>query len=130
MSDTISPVVGKTYKTRSGDIVGPMEEPSEGDWSKRVGVTFEGRGWFKDGTYSGKPHLLDIVSEFKEGPVRNVTRLEPVEGKHGIVQLDVHNGQIVVTISPEDGHQPSGDELRSAAMILSQIAEYRDEVAK
>lgn len=78
-------------------------------------------------TVYGDVNAFELISE---NPVRTVTRLEPVEGKYGIVQLDVHNGQIVVTISPEDGHQPSGDELRSAAMILSQIAEYRDEVTK
>lgn len=85
--------------------------------------------WFSDLEWGYNDHTAkwELVTE---GPVRTVTRLEPVEGKHGIVQLDVHNGQIVVTISPEDGHQPSGDALRSAAMILSQIAEYRDEVTK
>lgn len=70
---------------------------------------------------------LELVSE---GPVRTVTRREVFEGKYGIVRVDRHRDQIVVTISPEDGHQPTGDDLRSATMVLSQLAEWRDEVTK
>lgn len=75
------------------------------------------------------PQYLEHVAEIQvpiKSPIRTVTRREPVEGKYGIVQVDVHNGQIVISISPEDGHQPTGDQLRSAAMVISQIAEFRD----
>lgn len=125
MSNTIIPVVGKKYKTRSGEIVGPMEEPSEEDWGNRVGVTFEDRGWFKDGTYSAKPHLLDIVSEFEEGPVRTVTRREVVGGVYGDVGVSVHPDgeiQIEMRMLTRDAKR-----VLSAAMILSQIAEALDD---
>lgn len=63
--------IGKTYKARNGQVVGPMmksERFIQSQYPFTVGYTLVadyGKGWREDGTFSpyGEPNDLDLVSE-------------------------------------------------------------------
>lgn len=70
---------------------------------------------------------FEIVPNPSQGPVVTETVKRIVEGRYGIVQIDIHHDQIVVSIAPSDGHQPSAPELRAAAVVLTQLADALEE---
>lgn len=123
---------GKFYRTRDGRKVGPMvkECARSYDWSGAEGE--KGRIYREGGAHGGSyvrniPDL-DIVAEWQDeptGPVRTVTRREIVPGVYGIVHVWKQEGVgLCFSIA---GRPHSADELRSAAMVLSQLAEALDD---
>jgi hypothetical protein len=144
MSDTVSPVVGKKYNTRSEGVVGPMERPA-GGWSSDVTAVFDGKGWYKSGAYSySGSSRFDLVSELvpwdattadgvkgiiaenefrpvsDEGPVRTVTRQEIISGTYdGVVVSYEHDHRLTVHFMVE---RPSADTLDRAAAVLTALA--------
>ena len=105
---------GKYYKTRDGRKVGPMQEREFGFFCDKHNYTTLGMAAFP-----GK----DIISEWQESPIREVTRRELVAGQYGGVLVD-EKGYVVVGIC----HKP--EELREAAHTLNQIAEVLEENEK
>ena len=118
---------GKFYRTRDGKKVGPMA------FSREEGIWFVHRKvgrWESDGSVIetfGWPDPSPLISEWSEGPVRTVTRREVVCGSYGRVIVDrVLGKECVVAI--DDWHTTmTANELRSAAMIFSQLAEALDD---
>lgn len=120
--------VGKFYKTRNGEVAGPLT-------TKNKGITFGTDGfswseWYSNGRclLEGE-HERDLISEWEEGPVRTVSRKEIVPGMYGkvCVQEKVRGGGLfgVAMVSTKDPN-----ELREAAHILNQIAEALEDGAK
>lgn len=127
--------VGIFYTLHNGEKVGPME--------------WEPRGWFyvkgKRGRWleNGRPEddytaekFGPIISAWSEGPVRTVTRREVAPGVYGrvAVETDVSGFVSICLTEPRGGsykesHARSftASDLRSAAMIFSQIAEAMDD---
>jgi hypothetical protein len=62
---------------------------------------------------------LELITD---GPVRTVTRREVVEGSYGIVRVDTHRDQVVISIDPSAGHNPTAAELKAAAAVLLELA--------
>lgn len=128
---------GVSYKMRNGEKVGPMVsskiegwpwEANGGGYDKKVGTRW---AWRQDGSFNESHNNTasdyDLISEWTEGPIRTVTRREPVSGKYsnGDVDVSVHpDGQIQISVSMLT---LKGDRVRSACMVLSQLAEFLDE---
>lgn len=110
---------GKWYKTKDGFIVGPMKIKDGSFWAPQNGY------YAADGTYPmQKDGLFDIIEEWtdatpeKPAPINIVTRRKIVHGSYGIVNVDEYD-----RVSINFGlHTP--EELREAAHILNQIAEW------
>lgn len=123
---------GKSYKAANGERVGPMEFWA-GNTDRARQEAGDGKYWMIDGT--GKCHATgnDLIAEWPEGPVRTVTRREIVPGVYDrVVVRDVVDGNKVIVRLDKDRlcDAPivtmTADELRSAAMIFSQLAEALD----
>jgi hypothetical protein len=82
---------GKYYRTRDGRKVGPMVNYEWGD--RRDDVAFienygDGRFWSTSGIYrKGTNDTCDIIAEWTESPVREVTRKEIVPGVYGQIRV-------------------------------------------
>jgi hypothetical protein len=130
---------GKYYRTRDGQKVGPMLE-NEGNsfwpWTDSPN-TNDGKGnaWsvFGQGCYC-KPQAvecadLDIIAEWTESPVREVTRKEIVPGVYGRVKVfREENGEALLCLVFRDGSEVSTSahwmncaELTAAIDTLTQI---------
>lgn len=108
-SDGVKLTEGKEYNVTS-------DEPSD-PHLRLVGDDGREFGYYR---YRFKP----VTSE---SPIRTVTRREPVSGKYsnGDVDVSVHpDGQIQISVSMLT---LKGDRVRSACMVLSQLAEFLDE---
>lgn len=119
---------GKFYKTRDGRKVGPMAwentgksyvYPQGGYWAvSGVGT------WWQDGKYyKDKSTDSDIISEWPSdarGPIREILRREIVPGVYGIVEITDVRGVGIDCI-------PTATELREAAHLFNQLAEFLDE---
>lgn len=123
---------GEYYRTRDGRKIGPAESKStdgsyfefEGPWGMLHGG---------DGVYRGDDAGLDIIAEWEDGPVREVTRRAIIPGTYGRigVGLKYDRGIWIEIIGDETGSLIlTAEELRSAAMVLSQIAEVLDDDAE
>lgn len=86
------------------------------------GITADGRSCIG----SSENDVVEMEAPI-ESPIRTVTRREPVSGKYsnGDVDVSVHpDGQIQISVSMLT---LKGDRVRSACMVLSQLAEFLDE---
>lgn len=128
--------VGKFYKTRDGDKVGPMEKWAQTvahKWQQRGGTnTYDGGGdiWADDG--SSIYRCPDLIAEWTEdeattGPVRTVTRKEIVDGKYGNVEVyyDIAHGLTVTCRGCLKTHA----EIRATIATLTEIAEALEDQA-
>lgn len=62
---TLDVQVGKTYRARNGDKIGPMEAPRIGDWIHLITHQFDGKGWYAGGRYSlFDSDPLDLIAEW------------------------------------------------------------------
>jgi hypothetical protein len=126
---------GKFYKTRDGRKVGPMEENP--DFNREAGMRGEtypyyerksGNSYTEDGisAYDVTEDCEDnIISEWQEGPIREVCRRDIVPGQWGIVTVDNRNTK-TITLKIEWGSFNS-EEIREAAHLFSQLAEVLEE---
>lgn len=123
--------IGKPYKTRDGQKVEKVERDvfvRTYPWSGLVGN--EVLAWDDGGFYigPGHPDPLDLVSEWTEGPVREVTRKEIVEGVYGQVSvIGRHTTDdkvwVKLVVKPGNSYTPlDASELRAAAATLIEIA--------
>lgn len=85
------------------------------------GLTFEGKSCIG----SDKDDIVAMIDDDATGPVRTVTRREIVPGVYGLVHVDEGLAHKTVAVHFHEA-RASADELRSAAMIFSQIAEALD----
>lgn len=117
---------GKYYKTRDGRKVGPAYKT---DWPSKDCAWAVHSMWLyrDDGTCGSNESSDDLIAEWTDGPVRTVTRREVVEGVYGIVRVDTHRDQVVISIDPSDGHNPSAAELKAAAAVLLELAGALDD---
>jgi hypothetical protein len=74
---------------------------------------------------NGDRHSFEYLELVPEGPVRTVTRCEIVPGEYAHVVVWKHNEAGIMIELPENNY--NANELRSAAMVLSQIAEVLDD---
>lgn len=120
---------GKFYVDKHGKKVGPLTGSSFKYIVGRSGG--EDPEWDNNGyvVIRGEEGYGDLVSEWTDdGPVRTVTRREIVLGDYGRVRVNgSHNSAKEVSVIVEGWMK--ADELRSAAMIFSQLAEALDENA-
>lgn len=120
---------GKFYKTRDGRKVGPMVRWCDDFQARRPWSTSKGYDtspcWGDDGNTAILGNVL--ISEWEEGPIRTVTRRIIEPGDYGIIEvmLDKH-GQLEIGLNYT---RVDANDLRSAAMILSQLAEALDDNA-
>lgn len=136
---------GKYYKTRDGRKVGPMREldreQTDYPWKDQYGDL---HGDIPDQRYSdsgrqiGMPISHDLISEWQDeapSPIRTVTRREIVPGSYGKVDVRLKYGSDnVVSVrlgtSVHGSELMNAEELREAAHILNQIAEFLEENGK
>src|SRR5690606_24872348 len=105
--DHASLKVGQVGCVRNTDSTGVQIDGEDNDF------------WHQDGN-------LELVTE---GPVRTVTRREIVPGTYDGVRVgDVDGGYVTILGLTQAAW--SADELRSAAMILSQLAEFADDTGE
>ncbi|MCB1510648.1 MAG: hypothetical protein KDJ36_07065 [Hyphomicrobiaceae bacterium] len=63
-SGTVPPIVGRRYRTRCGEIVGPMRKPCPSRWTHGVAAVFDEWAWYAAGNYwTDEEHDLDLVEE-------------------------------------------------------------------
>lgn len=129
---------GKFYRTRDGRKVGPIVRHNSDDFTEE-----HDRGqllWRADGLryfrYNRGP--TDLVAEWTDGPVREVTRIVPgvygrikvIEAEPGTepefgsicIQLVNRNGRVHGERDPDPALM-TPDELRAAAAVLIEIAD-------
>lgn len=107
-----------------------------GEAFKIAMVNYHGGIVDPDGMTHG-PQYLEHVAEAQapiESPIRTVTRRELVPGVYGVILVNQApsstGNKVDVTFKHIDGHTwYDANELRSAAMILSQLAEALDDNA-
>lgn len=115
---------GKFYKTRNGLKFGPAEEVYPSSIYGWVVPSNDGHPATYDSygnrisPYSSNEE--DLVSEWHDGPIRTVTRREIVPGTYGRVK--VTQGLYVHCNSMRNA-----EELREAAHLLNQLAEFMEE---
>lgn len=127
---------GKFYKTRDGQKMGPISRTTAEDeffrWSNGDYT------WSDEGAHCGNDGCdLDLIAEWPDeqtGPVRTVTRREIVPGTYGRVRVwaDMPSSCVRLGLGDPSGvncYDFTADELRSMAMIFSQLAEALDENA-
>lgn len=132
---------GKYYVDGHGEKRGPMK--AERSWltdDRGWGFLPDGQRMAKSGETS-KDHLVsEWLEPVTEGPVRTVTRWEIVTrreivpGVYGrvVVRDVIDRSRVIVQLEKDAGDDANlvimtAHELRSAAMILSQIAEALDD---
>lgn len=143
-------VEGKFYRTRDGQKAGPMRQtsPSIMSSSEEEGgvytVVYKDTG--RANRNGGDDCDWDLIAEWQDepaGPVRTVTRREIVPGVYDRVWVGRYpdgtfkGRPVLVALIEHDEPNPdfppflaamNADELRSAAMVLSQLAKALDEV--
>jgi hypothetical protein len=124
---------GKFYKTRDGRKVGPIVVHFGREHAGAEG--FRNDHWYIStnryySEMSGRVSIRgespdDLIEEWSEKPtpIRTITRREIVPGQYGAVWLET-DGRIVINGT----HTP--EELREAAHVLNQIAEYLESEGK
>ena len=87
---------GKYYKTRDGRKVGPLTK-------SHLGFTDGIHNYTEYGMAAGP--LLDIISEWSESPIREVTRRELVAGVYGRVYVEPprSSGKVAIELTEDDG---------------------------
>lgn len=131
---------GKFYRTRDGRKAGPMKRWG-GGWIDASRT--RGDMWQDDGLryYSENRGDDDLIAEWTDGPVREVTRKEIVPGTYGRIQVshnydrigdEAFDPQAVINLTARDGSMMdrgnfSAAELRSAASTLTAIADALEE---
>lgn len=127
VSEWLTVEAGRYYIDGHGEKRGPMKD--------QYNYFVDARGWgfYANGQRMAKSdepdhpdHLVDEwVEPDAEGPVRTVTRREIVPGEYGGVVVEEHVGSVVHLHLLRN--TLDAQELRSAAMILSQLAEALDD---
>ena len=123
--------VGKKYVTRDGRVVGPMVKSDGRRWPSGFYIAHlhgDENAWWSDGGYGAlQERPEDLISEWTnepKSPVRTVTRMEIVSGVYGAITVgDTNDGKVFAAMATV---YHDANSLRSAAMILSQIAEALD----
>ena len=112
--------VGKFYRTRDGQKVGPIYRWAEFYTGEHDGTS---RLWDKTGTHgtqniANRPNY-DLIAEWTDaatGPVRTVTRSEVVRGEYGRVVVTAAGGTWMRDCF-------TADELRVSIATLTEIAD-------
>lgn len=120
---------GISYQTASGEKILRLERSDFPNgrygWTDGTGRLWDSQGERAFGDVPGD-NIVSAWNQTAEGPVRTVTRREVVDGNYGIVHVALYDEtRVQVSI----GGCANANELRSAAMILSQIAEALDDNA-
>ena len=141
---TVTVKEGHFYRDGHGEKRGPMEaEHSYFVDARGWGFYANGQRMAKSGEYHPDHLVAEWVETDAEGPVRTVTRREIVPGVYGRVLVteagkgDAGYGGVCVEWCNRNGEPHSqnyrdpalmtAQELRSAAMVLSQLAEALDD---
>lgn len=99
VSGTVPPILGKRYRTRCGEIVGPMQKPCPRIWDSNIAAVFGGRGWYAAGNYwIDEEHEFDLVEEL---PAEEASR-EP-NTKADTARTIVADGEVVKPPYDESG---------------------------
>lgn len=126
----MTPEIGKRYRTKGGKGTSALELLDRSDRPLFVG--FVGgettqRVWRFDGTHEFGANRLDLVAEWTEGPVREVTvtRKEIVSGNWNRVEITAtegrtQRGQVGIRFFSMLATAP---ELRAAAATLIELAD-------
>jgi hypothetical protein len=102
---------GKFYRTRDGRKIGPMKKGHGGVEHKWIVEFGDGMSWKPDGTSA---HCADLIAEWTEGPVREVTRKEIVPGVYGRLCIDAPLYEDIFRVKLADRHgDPDDDEFHS-----------------
>lgn len=118
--------VGKYYRTRVGQKVGPMRVNDTGYYVDTHPFADEGtRSYKTNGRYliSNNIDSCDIIAEWHDepvSPVRTVTRKEIVPGTYGKVRV---TGGMYIHVNS----MSTATELRAAIATLTKIAEALEE---
>lgn len=135
---------GKFYRTRDGRKVGPMRGLTDRElstytsrWVWMDGSRLITAPWDDAGTFSPyRESKEDLIAEWTDGPVREVTRKEIVGGTYGRIWFDREIGShiqidLVNTAGKRQdesrSHLWSLEELRAAASTLTAIADALEE---
>lgn len=113
---------GRYYKTRDGRKVGPMEYEDSGDdqpWTDGM------RYYCEDGKWSNSETEKDLISEWQEGPIREVRRREIVPGVYGDVKVNIYDGTRLDIFLEK--RFMNAEQLREAAHLFNQLAEVLEE---
>lgn len=137
---------GKYYKTRDGRKVGPIvinpitgvALTSERDFDFWCVLAENGLANGDD----GEPHENDIIAEWQDGPIREVTKKELVPGVYGRFKVDnvdaswnENNPDIAINFVTRVNKNKIIDcainatELREAAELFNELADYLDDQA-
>jgi hypothetical protein len=119
---------GKYYRTRDGRKVGPMVRTAS-KVKNRAWDDGSNVGWTEHGAeFNTMLSRNDIIAEWTEGPVREVTRKEIVTGVYGRVMVSkskTHASDICVELT--GGIAFSRAELTAAIDTLTQIRDAMQE---
>jgi hypothetical protein len=112
---------GKFYRTRDGRKMEPVYR--DGSWT-----CTEGYCWLPSGRHCSDPDgcPFDLIAEWNEGPVREVTRKEIVPGEYGRIKIASGRTEtsVPINILPSTrGFYLNAAELRAAAATLTEIAD-------
>lgn len=115
---------------KKGDLVEVIS--ADGGWSISVGQRYRLVKDEIEGLVYIDPAYQYYRSErFKlanASPIRTETvttrHIEP--GVYGLLHIDTYKDQMVLTIDPTVGHQPSASSLRELARVALELAEYLD----
>lgn len=123
---------GKFYRTRDGRKVGRMVKSEFYDTFYDPNKLVTSQSWSADGSYiGGQKGKLDLVLEWHDSPIITVTSRELRDGEYGRFSIMKHEGRTVLIgfNSMGDLHfqTMSVDELREAAHLFNQIAEFLEE---
>lgn len=126
---------GKYYKTRDGRKVGPMRVIDSRDSEN---------GYFHCNEKSYQKHGMafmpedDLISEWHESPIREVTRSELVPGVYGRFEVTgtYQKNKVTMNFAPSSVGTSvpvvgiNAEELREAAHLFTQLAEYLESEGK
>jgi len=132
--------VGKYYRTREGEKVGPMRGHADGGWYAANDKCE--RGWYDNGARFYGSRDSTIIAEWTDepaapkpsatGPVRTVTRKEIVPGVYGDVSVSWGRGSDEIALClVKHGEKAdyvghcflTATDIRAAIATLTEIAE-------
>lgn len=132
---------GKYYKTRDGRKVGPCVKYDEKSCYYRLNP--KPYPYSSDGKYCSFVRLdnavyqQDIIAEWQDGPIREVTKKELAPGVYG--RFEIEKSKIAedkIFVAPHltsttrlPGVQMTAKELREAAALFIELADYLDDQA-
>jgi len=125
--------VGKYYRTREGEKVGPMRhypDDRSHPWRSDSGAAYADDGTRWEG--ANQPDSI-IIAEWSDepaapkpsatGPVRTVTRKEIVPGVYGKIEVESRVGGVRIEMQEQFYCDQNVAELRAAIATLTEIAD-------